>query len=154
LGRYFPDVRSSLTGNDGTTTYTLWEGFLERIEPVVSTREAQFGRNMTCDRSAWIFEPLRSIATEMKTNIKTGAAVTEVLDEAGWPDDDRDIDTGNRDHATFLGRSENDFRGTYEPIEDTEIRGHRRDRQHGNISIPGPPRQVGGYTVHDVTGDL
>ena len=82
-GKILPGRKVKLTGNDGSTTFTLWEGFLDRIEPVVSTKNAKRA-DMTCIGPLGYLNRFE-VSTEMKTKIKTGAAFTEVLDEAGWP---------------------------------------------------------------------
>lgn len=116
-GKILPGRKVKLTGNDGTTTYTLWEGFLERIEPVVSTKNAKRAEVTAIGPLGYLnrFE----VSTEMQTSIKTGAAVTEVLDEAGWPDDDRDIDTGIVTMRHFWADRTATFKAL-RTIEDTE----------------------------------
>ena len=91
-GKILPGRKVKLTGNDGTSTYTLWEGFLERIEPVVSTKNAKRAELTAIGPLGYLNR--FQVSTEMQTKIKTGAAITEILDEAGWPAGDRDIDDG------------------------------------------------------------
>ena len=129
FGKILPGRKVRLTGNDGTTTYTLWEGFLERIEPVVSTREAD-SANMTCIGPLGYLNRFE-VATEMKTNIKTGAAVIEVLDEAGWPDGNRDIDTGIVTMPNFWADRKTTF-AALRTVEDTES-GVIEESAAGNI---------------------
>ncbi len=128
-GKILPGRKVKLTGNDGTTTYTLWEGFLERIEPVVSSRSADMAK-MTCIGPLGYLNRFE-VATEMKTSIKTGAAVTEVLDEAGWPDGDRDIDTGIVTMPNFWADRTTTFEAL-RTIEDTES-GVIEESAAGNI---------------------
>jgi hypothetical protein len=116
-GKILPGRKVKLTGNDGSTTYTLWEGFLERIEPVVSARSAEVA-NMTCIGPLGYLNRFE-VSTEMQTSIKTGAAVTEVLDEAGWPAGDRDIDTGIVTMPHFWADRKTTF-AALRTIEDTE----------------------------------
>ena len=116
-GKILPGRKVKLTGNDGSTTFTLWEGFLERIEPVVSARSAEIAR-MTCIGPLGYLNRFE-VSTEMQTSIKTGAAVTEVLDEAGWPAGDRDIDTGIVTMPHFWADRKTTF-SALRTIEDTE----------------------------------
>lgn len=72
---------------------TLWQGFLEAIEPSPGGREDLPTVTL---RAAG---PLRRIegkkaSTQVYTAIETGTAVGHVLDDAAWPAGDRTIDTG------------------------------------------------------------
>ena len=116
-GKILPGRKVRLTGNDGTTTYTLWEGFLERIEPVASAKSADIA-NMVCIGPLGYLNRFE-VSTEMKTKIKTGAAFSDVLDEAGWPDADREIDDGIVTMPHFWADRTATFKAL-RTIEDTE----------------------------------
>ena len=128
-GKILPGRKVRLTGNDGSTTFTLWEGFLDRIEPVVSTKNAKRA-DMTCIGPLGYLNRFE-VSTEMKTKIKTGAAFTEVLDEAGWPTGDRDIDTGIVTMPHFWADRTATFTAL-RTIEDTET-GNIEESADGDI---------------------
>ena len=139
-----PGRKVRLTGNDGSTTFTLWEGFLDRIEPVVSPKNAKRA-DMTCIGPLGYLNRFE-VSTEMQTKTKTGAAFTEVLDEAGWPAGDRDIDTGIVTMAHFwadrkatftaLRLIEDTETGNIEESADGDIRW--RDRHARSVTAPPP----------------
>ena len=91
-GNLVPGRKVKLTGNDGTTTRTLWAGFLDSIEPVPSVTGANKARLKAIGPLGFVnkFE----VSTVMFANKKAGELCGEVLDVAGWDDDDRDMDTG------------------------------------------------------------
>ena len=90
-GNLVPGRKVKLTGNDGSTTATLWTGFLDSIEPIPS-----LGPNKARLRAIGALGYLNKfeVSTTMFANKKAGELVGEVLDVAGWNDDDRDLDTG------------------------------------------------------------
>ena len=91
-GNLLPGRRVKLTGNDGSTTRTLWSGFLDSIEPVPSANGANLARLKAIGPLGYLnkFE----VSTVMFASKKAGELIGEVLDAAGWDDDDRDLDTG------------------------------------------------------------
>ncbi len=91
-GNLVPGRKVKLTGNDGSTTTTLWAGFLDSIEPIPSVGGANKARLKAIGPLGFVnkFE----VSTTMFANKKAGELVGEVLDAAGWDDDDRDLDTG------------------------------------------------------------
>ena len=91
-GNLVPGRKVKLTGNDGTTTRTLWSGFLDSIEPLPSAT----GANLATLRAIGPLGYLNKfeVSTAMFASKYAGALIGEILDVAGWPADDRDIDTG------------------------------------------------------------
>jgi len=91
-GNLVPGRKVKLTGNDGTTTFTLWSGFLDSIEPIPSATGANKARLKAIGPFGYLnkFE----VSTALFADTATGTLIGEVLDAAGWPEDDRDIDTG------------------------------------------------------------
>ena len=91
-GNLLPGRKVKLTGNDGSTTRTLWSGFIDSIEPVPSVKGANRARIKAIGPLGYLnkFE----VSTAMFASKYAGALVGEVLDAAGWSDDDRDLDTG------------------------------------------------------------
>ena len=91
-GNLLPGRKVKLTGNDGSTTRTLWQGFLDSIQPVPSATGANIAQLKAIGPLGYLnkFE----VDTEMFAGKKAGELVGEVLDVAGWPDGDRDLDTG------------------------------------------------------------
>jgi len=91
-GNLVPGRKVKLTGNDGSTTFTLWSGFLDSIEPLPSATGANTARLKAIGPLGYLnkFE----VSTALFSDTATGTLIGEVLDAAGWPADDRDIDTG------------------------------------------------------------
>jgi len=91
-GNLVPGRKVKLTGNDGSTTTTLWAGFLDSIEPIPSVAGANKARLKAIGPFGFLnkFE----VSTAMLGNKKAGELVGAVLDVAGWSEDDRDLDTG------------------------------------------------------------
>ena len=91
-GNLLPGRKVTLTGNDGSTTRTLWTGFLDSIEPQPSATGANTARLRAIGPLGYLnkFE----VSTTMFASKKAGELIGEILDVAGWSDDDRDIDDG------------------------------------------------------------
>jgi len=91
-GNLVPGRKVKLTGNDGSTTTTLWSGFVDSIEPVPSATGANKARLKAIGALGYLNK--FRVSTTMFANKKAGELCGEVLDAAGWPDGDRDLDTG------------------------------------------------------------
>jgi len=91
-GNLLPGRPVKLTGNDGSTTRTLWTGFLDSIEPIPSVNGANLARLRAIGPLGYLNK--FDVSTAMFASKKAGELVGEILDVAGWPDDDRDLDTG------------------------------------------------------------
>ena len=91
-GNLLPGRKVKLTGNDGSTTRTLWTGFLDSIEPIPSAKGANLARLKAIGPLGYLnkFE----VSTAMFASKNAGELIGEILDVAGWPDGDRDLDTG------------------------------------------------------------
>jgi len=91
-GNLLPGRKVKLTGNDGSTTRTLWQGFLDSIEPIPSVKGANLARLKAIGPLGYLnkFE----VSTAMFVSRYAGDLIGEILDAAGWPEDDRDLDTG------------------------------------------------------------
>ena len=91
-GNLVPGRKVKLTGNDGSTTRTLWTGFLDSIEPLPSVNGAN--RSILKAIGPLGFLNKFDVSTAMFASKYAGTLIGEVLDVAGWPADDRDLDTG------------------------------------------------------------
>ena len=91
FGNLVPHREVRLQATFSASTFTLFRGFLDDFE--VATHP---------DEQRVYVEALDGLAATLETNISTalykgidtGAAINVVLDEVGWPVDDRDIDAG------------------------------------------------------------
>ena len=91
-GHLLPGRKVKLTGNDGSTTRTLWTGFIDAINPVPAVSGANLAKIKAIGPLGYLnkFE----VSTALYANLYTGALIGKVLDAAGWSESDRDIDTG------------------------------------------------------------
>jgi len=105
---YSPENSSSpLAGNLGPgrqvrmqatvtpTTYTLFQGFLDDYEvlPNLEDRSVKFTALDALAKLRGV-----TISTDLHQGIRTGEAIGYILDAAGWPAADRDLDSG----ATYI----------------------------------------------------
>ena len=116
-GNLVPGRKVKLTANDGTTTFTLWSGFLESIEPLPSATGPNLARLKAIGPLGFLNK--LEVSTALFTDTATGALIGEVLDAAGWPADDRDIDTGLVTLPYFWAQRTPTFQAL-RLIEDTE----------------------------------
>ena len=102
-GNLLPGRKVKLTGNDGSTTRTLWTGFLDSIEPIPSSTGANLARLRAIGPLGYLnkFE----VSTAMFASKNAGELIGEILDVAGWPEDDRDLDTGIVEFPRFWCQS-------------------------------------------------
>ena len=91
-GNLLPGRKVKLTGNDGSTTRTLWTGFLDSIEPIPSAMGANKARLKAIGPLGYLNK--FDVSTTMFASKKAGELIGEILDVAGWPEDDRDLDDG------------------------------------------------------------
>jgi hypothetical protein len=137
-GNLLPGRKVKLTGNDGTTTRTLWQGFVDSLEPVPSAKGANLARLKAIGPLGYLNK--FDVSTAMFASKYAGDLIGEVLDAAGWPDDDRDLDTGIVEFPRFWCQSTKTLKSS------PAYRGNR-DRIAGGVSgrqdcLPRPPRPV------------
>ena len=116
-GNLMPGRKVKLTGNDGSTTRTLWQGFLDSIEPIPSAKGANLASLKAIGPLGYLnkFE----VSTAMFASKYAGALIGEVLDVAGWEADDRDLDTGIVEFPRFWCQSTKTLKAL-RLIEETE----------------------------------
>jgi len=116
-GNLLPGRKVKLTGNDGSTTRTLWQGFVDSIEPIPSVAGANLARLRAIGPLGYLnkFE----VSTAMFASKYAGELIGEVLDVAGWDDDDRDLDTGIVEFPRFWCQSTKTLKAL-RLIEETE----------------------------------
>ena len=102
-GNLLPGRKVKLTGNDGSTTRTLWSGFLDSIEPIPSAKGANLATLKAIGPLGYLNK--FDVSTAMYASQKAGALIGVILDAAGWPDDDRDLDTGIVEFPRFWCQS-------------------------------------------------
>jgi len=102
-GNLLPGRRVKLTGNDGSTTRTLWQGFLDSIQPIPSAKGANLAQLKAIGPLGYLnkFE----VSTAMFASKYAGVLIGEILDAAGWSDDDRDLDDGIVEFPRFWCQS-------------------------------------------------
>ena len=102
-GNLLPGRKVKLTGNDGSTTRTLWQGFLDSIQPVPSAKGANIAQLKAIGPLGYLNK--FDVSTAMYASQKAGALIGVILDAAGWPEDDRDLDTGIVEFPRFWCQS-------------------------------------------------
>ena len=102
-GNLLPGRKVKLTGNDGSTTRTLWQGFLDSIQPVPSAKGANLAQLKAIGPLGYLNK--FDVSTAMFASKYAGALIGEILDVAGWPADDRDLDTGIVEFPRFWCQS-------------------------------------------------
>lgn len=147
-------VRLEVMDADGLTKVTIWQGFLDSLIP-----DAVSGRAPTVTLRA--LGPLarvaeRKVTIAVKTEILTGTAIDDILDDVGWPATDRSIDAGQttmnrwwaeRVQALFALRQ----------VEDTEL-GFLAESKDGKIAYEDrhhrlkSPHTVSQATFSDASG--
>lgn len=99
---------SSLNGlsHNGTATgmtwsyFDIWSGFLKTILPTPSRRGTSTAKLEAIGPLGYLNE--NKVQVAMSTSKGTGAAIGDILDAAGWPAGDRDIDTGQTTMTRFF----------------------------------------------------
>lgn len=131
-GNILPGRRVKLTSTYLGNTVTQWQGYLDSIEPLPSPG----GSHMALLRALGPLSQLASVLVNvsMKTNIQTGIAVTEVLDQISWPAADRSIDTGRTTMARWWTGGQIDALTALSQIESTEF-GFIRETKNGKIAF-------------------
>lgn len=147
-GKYSPfNTSSPITGlvvpgrkvrlrTTAPSAVTLWTGFLDTIEP---TPDMEGGHTATLRARgplSKLEEPRVNI--EPQTNILTGDAMDDVLDAAGWPVGDRDIDAGNTTMSRWVveaGEEGEEALVAAHDVAEAEGRGFLRETRDGNIKF-------------------
>ena len=132
-GQMLPGRRVRITMQiGGGAEVTMWQGFLESISPTVG---AMVGIS-TAELLAYGALAHRSlqgeILVQMHTDVTTGAAITEVLDQAQFPSEERVIDPGQGTMSRWWDK------GTaiqaLRDLEETEA-GFLRETRDGKIAF-------------------
>lgn len=97
---------------------TLWQGFLESIEPSPGGRE-NLPAVILRARGPLSRIEAKKASTQIYTSIATGTAVGHVLDDADWPAGDRAVDAGQVTMARWKADGDSALFHLRE-IEDTE----------------------------------
>lgn len=93
-GSILPGRKVRLRATDGTGTVTLWQGFLDRINPQVPVGAARLALFEAVGPLIFVGQPWNDVFLEMVTNELTGTVVNGLLDMVDWPAGDRDVDAG------------------------------------------------------------
>ena len=155
-GLVLPGRKVLFRATFATVVYNLWGGFLLTIEPSPQAKGPAIARLSAAGPIAWLNDPKRTVSVPMQTNILTGAAITVVLDEAGWPAADRTLDDGETTMTRWWQGDASPLTGLRK-IEDTDAgflaeSGDRKvvfeDRHHRLAS----PHTVSQATYSDASG--
>ena len=95
----------------------LWTGYLQSIKPCPSVAGVQTVELVAIGSLGFLNQ--RDTETAMKTAIATGAAITEVLDKASYPEFPRTLDTGQTTMDRFWVDKQKTLSGLRK-VEDTE----------------------------------
>ena len=109
---------------------TLWQGFLESIEPSPGGRRDIPTVTLRASGPLSRIEAKKA-STAVFTSLATGTAVGHVLDDADWPAGDRTLDTGQVTMARWKADGDDALFHLRE-IEDTEL-GYIGESRDGDI---------------------
>jgi len=110
---------------------TLWIGFLAEIRPSRARGDIPTATLAAYGPLYWIGDRLTTVAVQ--ASIATGAAIEEILDDAGWPAADRTIDTGQITITRWQADRKQALTALRE-IEATELLGLIRETRDGKIA--------------------
>lgn len=94
FGNILPGRKVRLRATDASGTVTIWQGFLDRINPQVSLGAPKTALLEAIGPLTFIGQPWHEIFLPMRTNDLTGALIGAILDAVSWPAGDRDVDPG------------------------------------------------------------
>lgn len=101
-GNLLPGRPVRLQATVGVTTYDVWRGFLESLEPeTLEAGRLPVVRLRATGALAWLANPGRKVSFAMQEAVLTGTAIGALLDEAGWSASLRDLDAGNTTMTRF-----------------------------------------------------
>lgn len=125
-------------------TKILWTGFLESIRPQVHLNNTP-GLKLVTLNALGSFRRLTEAPINMsiQTSQTTGALVDDVLDAAGWPVGDRDIDTGETTITAFWSSDDRDALKVIRELEATES-GFLREQPDGAIAFESRNHRLAG----------
>jgi hypothetical protein len=120
-----------ITATYGVTTVTMCQGYLDSITPSIGLVGIHTAELRGIGPLGYISQ--KKIHVEMKTNILTGAAITEILDRAGWPVGLRSLDAGKTTMARWWTGNVSAF-DALRDVEETDS-GFIRETRDGKIAF-------------------
>lgn len=131
-GNLVPGRKLKVEMTVSATTVTMWQGFLDSIEPFPEKGGVHKALLRFIGPLGLITQ--RKVNVAMQTSIGTGAAVGKVLDEAGWPAADRSVDAGQVTMNRWWTGGQVTALTALREIEETEP-GHVREKKDGKIAF-------------------
>ena len=153
-GNILPGRKVRLQATDASGTVTIWQGFLDRINPQVAVGAARTALLEAIGPLAYLGQPWHEIFVPMSTNQLTGTLLGALLDAVSWPAADRDIDAGNTTirRATFGTRQQKlSVLEAMHRVEEAE-NGFLHESTDGKVIFEDRKRRLGGaYLTSQVT---
>jgi len=149
-GQMLPGRRVRVTMQIGNgSEVTMWQGFLESITPTVGPMVKVSTAELLAYGSLAHRSLQGQVSVPMHTDIKTGDAITEVLDQAQFPAGERVIDAGQGTMSRWWDQ------GTaiqaLRDLEETEA-GFLRETKDGKIAFEDRAHRLSGpHTVSQAT---
>jgi hypothetical protein len=103
----------------GSLEYALWGGFLDTLSPKPAAKGPKTADLSASGPLAYLNDPKKTISTPIHTAILTGAAIGDLLDEAGWPAGDRSLDAGQTTMSRWWQETGTPLAGL-RAVEDTD----------------------------------
>ena len=150
-GKVLPGRKVKITMTVSAVTQTMFIGYLEVIEPIPGTSKQQSVAVLKAyGPLAYINQ--RKVNVPLQEAVYTGATVTTILDQIGWPVADRSIDTGQtRMNYWWTGGVSSTALSALRDIEDTEA-GFLRETKDGKIAFEDREhRMKGAHLVSQAT---
>lgn len=89
-----PGRKVRIRATDATGTVTLWQGFLDRINPQVQVNGINTALLEAIGPLGWLARADFELFLGLNTDQLSGTVIGDLLDAVAWPAGDRDIDAG------------------------------------------------------------
>ena len=131
------------------STVTLWQGFLDTIQPEPSVGGAHHATLRAVGSLGYLNQ--RRVSIAMQTAILTGTAIGNVLTEVGWPLASRTLDGGQTTMTRWFTDGQLLGLGVLRDIEETEA-GFLREGKNGFVTFEDRHHRLKSpHTVSQVT---
>ena len=121
------------------TSGVMWQGFLDSIEPTSD----RGGNHEAMLRGLGSLARIRDqqVSVSIQSNVRTSSAMTEILDQVGWPSGDRQIKRGSYVMPLWFTGGKRNALNTCRDVENTEP-GLLREHKNSDLGFEGRHHRV------------